>query len=584
MLLISALLLGAFIWFIERDSEDSRRQNLRSQKVFAVYPSSIRRIEMERDDSVIECSKESGEWRMTRPTDAPVNTTIIEKMIAGMAAVERGALITQQTLADRNLSASDYGFDEPRARITFQNDQGTFTWLIGRDAPLGKSLYVMEEGGGDVISTDQTLLNLVPKDPSWIRDRTLFSTKAAAVRGIDLRRQAGFLRLRQEKENSWRMEQPHVGRADLPSMNALIEHILSAHIEQFITDEKADLTVYGLQEPSTELTLFTKEEQTQTLLIGKELPDRPDALYAKWADRDAVFAVSAEWAADFALNYDSLRNRQLIDEPAENITAISIAYGEQTVELIQTNSEWTITRPARWPAEQDSVMFLLETIGGNVIDSFVDVPDDEQRQLIQETPWTITFKTGGTAHMLRIASSGGQRLVQRDDEPSFYALAEHVLPDVFADPLFYRDRTVLKIDPDSISAVSLTTGDSEYRVEKHDGQFAAPDRTQKPNEDALTELTTELSALETGRYIAFNPKSLAPYGLDTPSARLSISLNRTNLLGQVILLGSPAGTGRYAILQGQNIVFVLQKKSAQALTRELTQSVEKNVKETAEQP
>jgi hypothetical protein len=584
MLLISALLLGTFIWFIERDSESSHRHKQRTHTLFAAYPDSIRLIQMERAGSLIECSKESGKWRMVRPADAPVNTTIIEKMIAGMAAVERGALITAEALAARSLSPADYGFDAPRARITFQNDRGTFTWLIGRDAPLGNALYVMEEGGGDIISTAQTLLNLVPEDPAWIRDRTLFSTKAAAVRGIDLRRDAGFLRLRQEKEANWRMEQPHAGRAALPGMNALIDHILSARIETFITDEKADLTVYGLHEPRTELTLFNKEEQTQTLLIGKDVPDHPETLYAKWADRDAVFTVSTEWAAGFELNSETLRSRQLIDEPLENIRSVQIAYGELTVELLQTNKEWIITRPARWPAESESVELLLETLCGSIIDSFADAPDQEQRRLIQETPWTITLSNSGASHTLRIASEGEQRLIQKDSDPSLYITAAGILPDAFADPLFYRNRTVLQIEPDSISAVSLTTGDAEYRVEKLDGQFAAPVRTQKPDLAALNELTAELSALRTGRYVVYNPDSLAPYGLDQPAARLSISLNRTNLLGQVVLLGSPAGTGRYAMLQGQNIVFVLPRKSAQVLTRELTQPIEKDVKEIVEQP
>ncbi len=584
MLLVSALLLAAFIWFIERDSETSHRHKQRSHTLFAVYPDSIRRIEMERDGSLIECSRESGKWRMTRPANAPVNTTVIEKMIAGMASVERGALITAEALAARSLTPAEYGFDAPRARITFQNDRGTFTWLIGRNAPLGDALYVMEEGGGDIISTAQTLLNLVPKDPAWIRDRTLFNTKAAAVRGIDLRRNAGFLRLRQEKETNWRMEQPHAGRAALPGMNALIDHILSARIETFITDEKADLTVYGLHEPRTELTLFNKEEQTQTLLIGKDVPDHPETLYAKWTDRDAVFTVSTEWAAAFELDSDTLRSRQLIDTPPENITSVQISFGELTVELLQTNKEWIITRPARWPAESEYVELLLDTLGGSTIDSFADAPDEAQRRLIQETPWTITLASGSASHTLRIASDSDQRLIQKDEEPSLYLTASGNLPDAFADPLFYRSRTVLTIEPDSISAISLAAGDSEYRVEKQGDQFAAPNRTQKPDIAALNALTAELSALRTGNYIAFNPESLAPYGLDHPAARLSISLNRTNLLGQVVLLGSPAGTGRYAMLQGQNIVFVLPKKSADALTRGLTQPIENDVKETVEQP
>jgi len=142
MLLISAVLLGAFIWFFERDSGNSLQQERLNRTLFSVYPESIEWIRMERGDVQIVCSKASGEWRMTQPTDAPVNAAVVEKMIAGMAAVERGELISADTLSERGLTPADYGFDKPRARITFKNNRGTFTWLIGRDAPLGEMLYV----------------------------------------------------------------------------------------------------------------------------------------------------------------------------------------------------------------------------------------------------------------------------------------------------------------------------------------------------------------------------------------------------------------------------------------------------------
>ena len=581
MLFISAILLGTFVWFIERDSENSHRRKLRIRTLFAINPDTIHLIRTERNGTEIECSKKSGQWRMTHPVDAPVNATIVEKMIGGMAAVEHGTRITADALAERNMTPTDYGFDEPRARITFQSNRGTFTWLIGRDAPLGETLYVMAKGAGDVISAKKTLLNLVPEDPAWIRDRTLFKTKAAAVRGIDLRRAAGFLRLRQDQENSWQMEQPHAGQANLPGINSLIEQILSARIIEFIADEKADLTVYGLQEPTTELTLFTENEQTQTLLIGKAHPDHPETLYAKWTDKERVFTVPEKWASDFELDCNQLRNRQIINEPPNEITTIHITSGEQQIQLVQTNREWIITRPARWSAEPAAVGILLEALSGSSIDSFVDNPDETQRQLIQNNPWTIHIQTGKKEHTLRIAEpSIEHRLIQCDDTPSFYTAPASIFMDAFKKPLFYRNRTVLEIEPTHITALALKTEAGHSRIEKQNGGFTATDRTQKIDRDILMELLIELSALRAERYIAFNPESLTPYGLDNPTARFSISLDRTQALGQVILLGSPSKNGRYAMVQGQDVVFVLPKKTVDTLTQKLTHSIEKEIQET----
>ncbi len=585
MLLIGALLIGAFIWFFERDSETSQQQELRNRTVFSVYPDTIRWIHMERGDLKIECTKTAGSWRMSYPADAPVNNAVVERMIASMASVERGELIRAETLTARNLTPAEYGFDEPRATITFQNNRGTFTWLIGRDAPLGERLYVMSSESGDIISVPQALLNLVPEDPAWIRDRTLFKSKAAAVRGIDLRRASGFLQLRQAEENGWMMVQPQTGRANRQRVHDLIEKIVGARIGKFVLDEPTDLTVYGLGDPGIELTLFTQDENSQTLLIGKTLPEQPEARYAKWSDSPSVFTVPAEWASEFELETTPLRNRQIVDEQLNQITRVMITSGEEQIDLLRTNDVWQIMRPARWDAEASSVRTVLETLSGSIITEFVNNPNTAQTERIQNAPWTITYTANGKTHTLTIGrpEEDDRILVRRDDETSLYLADQTLFDSSFADPLFYRSRTVLKIDPVEIKTITLKTGEEEFRVEKLDGQFAAADRAQKADSDVLAKLTDELAALRTGRFIAFNPNSLVPYGLETPTARLTITLNSTNVLGQVVLLGGLAADGRFAMLQGQPVVFILPEETVNTLTQKLTQPIEKQAEEI-EQP
>ena len=581
MLLIGAVLLGAFIWFFERKSETSSQENVRNQMVFAVYPASITQILTERDGVEIECTKASGNWRLTRPADAPVDTGMVERMIAGMARVERGELITAETLKERGLTPADYGFDEPRARITYQNNRGSFTWRIGRDTPLGENLYVMAEGQGDIISAPQTLLHLIPEDASWIRDRTLFRDEMAAIRGIDLRRPTGFLQLRHPESNGWIMQQPHKGRADILSVHALIEKFLEVRIGQFITDEKAELTVYGLEEPDYELTLFTQDEQTQTLRIGKPQPDQPDARYAKWVDSDSVFTVPAAWVQILDQKDDPLRSRHILGVLPARITELQIVRGEQQVNLAKTNEQWQITRPAQWEAEPSQVQDLLQTLARAVVLDFVDNPSAEQQQLMSNALWTIDFVVNGKTNQLQISEedSDGHRIVQRTEESALYSVNANLIHDTFANPIFFRDQTVLRIDPAQIEKIVQKAGENEFSVQSTENTFTAADRTQRMDPEALFELTAELIALNTKRYVAFNPDSLEPYGLSEPSFRLTLTLSGANTLGQVVLLGNAVDGGRFAMVQGQEIVFVLADKTVHPLTRNLTQPLEEKTEE-----
>jgi hypothetical protein len=582
MLLIGALLLGVFIFIFERGSENSHQQMRRSKTVFAVYPESIERILLERDGVQIECTKTAGIWRLTKPADAPLDSGLVEKMIVGLVRVERGELITEKTLRERNLTPADYGFTTPRARITFKNNRGTFTWLIGRDAPVGKSLYVMPEGGGDIIAAPQTLLNLVPQDPSWIRDRTLFSGEPSAVRGLDLRRTSGFLQLRQPENNGWVLQQPHTGRADKQAVHTLIGKMFSGRIVDFVTDEKSDLTAYGLEKPAFALTIFMQDERTQTLLIGKPLPEKPDVLYAKRVESDSVFTMPAAWAKDLEIDDDLLRSRSVLGLQAERVTAIQLARNEQQLDIVRTNNQWQIVRPVRWDADPEQIALLLKTLTEATVETFVDEPSATQTAQMKAAPWSVALTADNKTNTLHISVSGtnGLRLVQYNNEPAIYATTNSLIRDTFADPLFYRNLTVLEVSPTLIQKITTQTGKIEQSVQKTDtGIFAAGQPGWQVNPKALTDIMWALNDLRVGRYVDFNPASLKPYGLDAPQTSLTITLNDTNVLGRIVLIGNKTDDGRFAMIQGQNIVFVVPDETAQTLTRELTVPIEKQAEE-----
>ncbi|HKL22016.1 MAG TPA: DUF4340 domain-containing protein, partial [Tichowtungia sp.] len=265
----------------------------------------------------------------------------------------------------------------------------------------------------------------------------------------------------------------------------------------------------------------------------------------------------------------------------QQISRLTISAGENQTELVQTNGQWHVVRPARWAAEPAAVDQLLDAIANSVILEFIDNPNTNQIAVIDTASWSVTFGSDDSQHTLQISEplDDGLMMVRRDQSPSFELIAGGTFEDAFRNPLFYRTRSVLEIAPEQIKAVTLTAADREFRIEKTDGRFTAADRKQNPDPDVLQELTAELAGLRAERYVAFNPESLGSYGLDNPQARLSIALQGTNILGRVLLLGGTAEDGRYAMLQGQPVVFVLPERSAEILTQELTQPLEKEPEE-----
>lgn len=570
-LFAGVLLLGAFIWLVERRAENSAARALREKTLFAVHPDTVDFLRLERGDVRIECARKGGVWRMTYPADAPVDEGIIEKMIAGLARVERGERITAETLRKRGLTAADYGFDAPRARITFKNNRGLFTWLIGRDAPLGGTLYVKAENGDDIIPAEGILLNLVPKDPAWIRDRTLFHGPPSAVRGLDLRRPSGFLQLRRT-DGQWMMQQPRAGRAGGPAVHGLLDRLFAGRIVSFTTDTPSDLTAYGLEEPAYELTLFAQDESTQTLRIGKAPPEQPEVRFAKRVESDTVFTVPAAWLAEADVEAAALRDYHLTGIQPSAAAALKIERGGQPVELVRSNGLWTITRPSRWTADPERVDEFLQAVLPAAVAGYSDDPDSALAAMMSDPEWLIEVTSGSSTGTLRVSRGfNGQRYVRQNGDPSLAVIESAIFRPEFSDPLFYRHRTVLEIDPGQIESLAVRSGETSRSISKNsEGLFRSADPERQTDSEVLLNLFQALSRLQADRFEMFNPPSLDPWGLAEPAAEISIGLSGTDRIGRVILIGNETSGGRFAMLQGQMTVFVLSAETVSVLTRDLT--------------
>ena len=100
-------------------------------------------------------------------------------------------------------------------------------------------------------------------------------------------------------------------------------------------------------------------------------------------------------------------------------------------------------------------------------------------------------------------------------------------------------------------------------------RLATPDG--KVDEDAVKDLLLAAGDLRAVRYEADDPQDLAPYGLDKPSAVLSLGLKgEGSALGKTLLLGDSRGRDEhYAMLQGQDVVFTIADDAWRKLTNGL---------------
>jgi hypothetical protein len=255
---------------------------------------------------------------------------------------------------------------------------------------------------------------------------------------------------------------------------------------------------------------------------------------------------------------------------------------------LKKDDDWFIEEPRLVKADRARALELLDAWAKVRIARFIDDGGTDLASSGFDPPArTLTFTRearltdNGSAsgpQQFRVLVSGnrpgeGRLLVKLESEASFYEVPDSPMASVSLDPLFFRDREVLRIASDDIRRIALKKQDAEQALERAgaDEPFTAvlPDAGQ-PDRDHLDKLLGLVVRMEAPALVAEDPKDLSPFGLDEPRAVLTLGLTGDAGIGKAVLVGEKAPGGNvYVMVRGQDVVFMLEEGVAEVLTQDL---------------
>jgi hypothetical protein len=162
--------------------------------------------------------------------------------------------------------------------------------------------------------------------------------------------------------------------------------------------------------------------------------------------------------------------------------------------------------------------------------------------------------------------------VQVEGETSLYEVDAGLMEDVSLDYLFYRDREVLDLADGDVRMLKVMRDGVAQSVEKNDeGAFVTPDDgAGEVDQDAVLDILGVVRTLRALRYVAEDPEDLAAFGLAEPVCLVTLGLTGESGIEKTLLLGSAAkGGGRYAMIRGEDVVFITEEVLLDLLRREL---------------
>ena len=348
---------------------------------------------------------------------------------------------------------------------------------------------------------------------------------------------------------------------------------------------------YNLDDAGVKVSVSSGGREGETeLWLGGLVKTNKDLVYARVKGSDSIYAVRANILGRLAMKAEDLRDRRLMTLSVYDISYFRAEEGEHTVELRKDGETWNVVEPKPWKADPQRMRDLLTAWVGASIVAFVDNAGTNLSALGLAPPArTLKFArrappasgeeappvSAGDEVTVRISGAKrdlGRVLVKVEQESAPYEILSDTLNTVSMDPLFYRDREVLNLNPDDILKIRLSQEDRERSAERgSSGEFQpVGSADEKIDPEIVRDLLMTVSHLVVLEFVADTPEKLSDYGLDKPRAVLALGLKGEAGLGKAILFGADAGNqGVYAMFRGQDVVFVLGNSVKEKLLQDL---------------
>lgn len=626
-LLVLVCFLAALIALTEQGVDTRAARESYADRLLRVRSDDVNYVAIEREDEMIECARRDGEWFVTRPVRARADEVKLDQMLACIETLPRRETITETQRALRDLTLEDYGLSPPRMRLLLGSEVRRWEVLIGYDAPLGDSVYVRLPPAQDVIATSKDILGVLPRKAERLRDRTVIHGDAATTSRLEIQQaRGGFIQI-VRKDGEWVIQQPVSARADADRVRAMLDVLYSSRVAAFEwdpleiqsegddasrgirADTDAKIGSYGLgpDEAAVRIKVWTGGgEAGKELILGKKVGnDSGTQVYVKLSDSDSIYVLEHDVLTAFSVTMDDLRDRNLFDIDVEDVRYVCFKDAEGTLALERKGEKgWFIIEPITWKADQQVVDAVVRNATRARVESFHDGPHTNLAQYGLEPPaYLLCFAqvcpapgsdtqtlshagatpapaapTNGISRSLLVGrpAEGKNTLFVKFEESDtvFEAPAEALKTTSSSptDPLVYHDRTMLALSPEDVRSLSLIKGGKEQSVFKDEqGAWTARDSgTNVADREAVDDILFIAANMRALRIESRNPRNLPAYGLDESGATLTFGLSGEDGIRRTITMGFRAKTdGIYSMIQGQDIVFVLETGQVDRLTRDL---------------
>ncbi len=371
VLLVAAIGLGAYIYFVEMKRPSVEDAATRREKVFTVESSAIEELEIRSEQgNRTKLAKSGGTWRIVEPEATPAEESEATSITSSLATLE-----IQRVVEEKASDLEQYGLQPPRVEVAFRASGGTPTrLLIGRKTPTGGDMYAKLAGADRVFLIPAYLDSTFNRSTFDLRDKAILKFERDKVDGLEIVSDSGTIAF-SKSGAEWRLTSPIAARGEYSAVEGVVGRIEGARMSAIVASGPTiDPKAYGFDKPSVTVRVLAGSARA-TIEFGKATDD--SKVYARDLSRPLVFTVDKYVLDDVNKPAADFRRKDLFEFRPFTAARIEFERDGRRYVFEKTKADdgtekWKQTAPSARDVDQSKMESALSAFANLRAQAFVE--------------------------------------------------------------------------------------------------------------------------------------------------------------------------------------------------------------------
>ena len=373
--------------------------------------------------------------------------------------------------------------------------------------------------------------------------------------------------------NPWQIIQPLQTTADPFATETLLDKLRDARFSRVVEEEPADLSTYGLSDPSLKVSLKIKNQNEIILLIGDKSPIG-QSFYIKRDDQKKVLLAQAK---DLGPSLFDLRDKTVLSHNTRDVTDVELRRNGSLLRLEKKDSAWGIVGTVTAKGDSKDIEDLLNSVRASRVSSFIEEnPSDLALFGLNPPSIQMTIQSGKSdsqSLLIGAQSPGGSYYAKTGKANNVFTLDPGIVAALSKGELDFLDKALLEFKEEDVVELHLAHNGEDIHIQRDNSDQTLWEITQpvksKGDKSAVKSMLNDLKEARITAYISANSADLKSHGLNPPQKRLTLTSKEKKEIGFKVGEQSNDKKVYYAVREMESTVFALSSETINKVFRSL---------------